>query len=80
MRWRPDQPGDTRIVEKFLWWPTTLPHLVGHKGCKFAIGRTECRWLETAKIRQLAAVAGFGVRWIASAWADDEATDDEASQ
>jgi hypothetical protein len=45
MRWKPEhQPGDKRIVRKFLWFPLTLP--VGY------IGDQETRWWEYANIQQ----------------------------
>lgn len=64
MRWKNYPNSFVRIVEKFLWFPTTIDG--------------ETRWLEKAKIKQQYYMAMDSVswsEWINESWVDDLFTD-----
>ena len=46
-----DRMGDTRTVEKFLWFPRSLPN---------AAGKWEYRWLERVSIKQIVDTVDVG--------------------
>ena len=74
MRWAQKKPpyrpraGSTRVIVKFLWWPTTS-YIILDSGA----WQAETRWLETCKVHQTYVDGDLSDFWRNDRWIHDDA-------
>lgn len=73
MRWQPRKPpwrpnyGATRVVVKFIWWPTKGYTIHSTNGSWNA----ESRWLEICQVHQTYIEGDFNDYWRDDQWMDN---------